>query len=177
LTVDQQTVVGRITGGNIAALSVAEIQALILSAALPENVAIILDPALSADGKYSGIIETGTAGATLAFGDLAYFAVADSRWELTDADAEATAFGKLGICVLAAAGDGSATTILLWGKVRADTAFPTLTIGAPVFVSTTAGDVQVGAPTGSTDIVRIVGYGNTADELYFCPESTYLELL
>jgi len=144
-------------------------------ATLAENVGIVLDPALSADGKYSGIVEAGTAGAALAFGDLCYFAVADSRWELVDANAAATSFGKLGICVLAAAGDGSATTMLLFGKVRADAVFPILTIGAPVFASTTAGDVQTTAPSGAADIIRIVGHGNTADELFFHPSNDYFE--
>jgi len=183
LSVTEQTVVGRITSGNIIALSVAQLQALLFSIALGteilmgENFSLKLDAALSADGKYCGIVETGTAGATLAFGDLVYFAVADSRWELADADAEATAFGKLGICVQVAAGDGSATTILLWGKVRADAVFPALTIGAPVYMGTTAGDVQTAAPSGTTDVVRIVGYGNTADELYFKPDNTYIEMV
>jgi hypothetical protein len=136
---------------------------------------IVLDPAISADGKFSGIVEAGTAGTTLAFGDLCYYAVADSRWELTDANAQATAFGKLGICVLAAAANGSATIMLLYGKVNGATAFPDLTIGAPVFVSTTAGDVQMTAPSGAADIVRIVGYGNSSDELFFCPSPDFFE--
>jgi hypothetical protein len=72
--------------------------------------------------------------------------------------------------------DGDAIVVLLWGKVN-NVGFPTLTVGAPVFVSTTAGDVQVAAPTGTTDVVRIVGYGNTAAELFFCPDNTYLELV
>ena len=143
---------------------------------LGENIGIILDAALSVDGKYSGIVEDGTAGTTLAFGDLVYLAVADSRWELTDADAVATAVGKIGICVLAAGSDGNATRVLLFGKVRADAAFPALTVGAPTHVGTTAGDIQVAAPSGTGDIVRIIGYGNTADELYFCPDNTYVEL-
>jgi len=136
---------------------------------------IVLDPALSADGKWSGIVEAGTAGAALAFGDLCYFAVADSRWELTDADAAATAGPvKLGICVLAAAGDGSATVMLLWGKVRADSVFPTLTVGAPVYVGLTAGDVAVTETWGTDDVIRVIGYGNTADELFFCPSRDYI---
>lgn len=144
---------------------------------LPETGGILLDAALSADGTYSGICEAGTAGATLAFGDLVYLAAADSRWELADADAAATAGPvKLGICVQVAAADGSATTILLYGKVRADAVFPALTIGAPVYVGTTAGDVVTTAPSGSADIVRIVGYGNTADELFFCPDKSFIEL-
>ena len=135
------------------------------------EVGLILDAALSADGKYSGITESGTAGATLAFGDMVYLAVADSRWELAKADAAATSIHKIGICVLAAANDGSATTVLLWGKVRADTAFPTMTVAAPVFISAaTAGDITSTAPTGTTDfIVRPVGEANTGDELFFHP--------
>lgn len=179
LTVGEQTVVGRITSGNIAALTVAQLQMLILSAALPENVIILLDPALSADEKYSGIAETGTAGATLAFGEICYLAAADQRWELAKANAAATSNGKLGICIQAAAGDGSATTMLLYGKVREDTAYA-WTINAPVFVSAaTAGAMTNTAPSGTTNfVVRIVGYGGiTADELFFCPDNTYLELV
>ena len=142
-----------------------------------ENDPLLLDATISADEKYSGICEAGVAGTTLDFGNLIYFAVADSRWELTDADAPATSFGKLGICVtVAQKADGDAIVVLLWGKVR-NVGFPTLTVGAPVFVSTTAGDVQVAAPSGTTDVVRIVGYGNTAAELFFCPDNTYLELV
>lgn len=128
-----------------------------------------------ANAAYEGIITAGTAGAALAVGDLCYLQTADSRWELADADAEATAKLMLGICVQAATGDGEATTMLLYGTVRADAAFPTMTVGAPVFVSTTAGDIQTAAPSGTTDIIRIVGYGYTADELFFCPSPDFFE--
>ncbi len=204
LTVGEQTVVGRATGGNITALAIdsdlssvsgsddtvpsakATKAALDLKLALAggtmtgainlgENAGLELDSALSADGKYSGIVRAGTAGATLAFGDLCYFSVTDSRWELVDADAESTTFGLLGICVLAAAADGNSTMMLLWGIVRADSVFPTFTVGAPVFAGTTAGDVQTTAPSGAADIIRIVGQGYTADELFFCPSPDYFE--
>jgi hypothetical protein len=178
LEVTEQTVVGRITSGNIAALSVAQLQTLALSAALPENVVILLDAALSADEKHSGIAETGIAGATLAYGQVCYLAAGDQRWELAKADAAATCSGKLGICIQAAASDGDPTTMLLWGKVREDTAYA-WTINAPVFVSAaTAGAMTNTAPTGTTNfVVRIVGYGGiTADELMFMPDNTYLEL-
>lgn len=142
---------------------------------LDENASIDLDAALSADGKYCGICEDGTAGAALAFGDLCYFAVADSRWELTDADAAATAGPvKLGMCVLAAAGDGSVTKMLLFGKIRADSVFPTLTIGAPVYVGLTAGDVAVTETWGTDDVIRVIGHANTADELFFHPSNDYI---
>jgi hypothetical protein len=128
-----------------------------------------LDQTLSADGTYSGLAIAGTAGAALAFGDLVYLAVADSRWELADADAATTADRMLGMVVLAANGDGDPTRILLWGNIRADAAFPTLTVGAPVYIGETAGDVQLTIPTGADNVIRRVGYGLTADVLYFNP--------
>ena len=142
---------------------------------LAENTSIALDPAGSADGKYTGTTVAGTAGATLAFGDLVYLAAADSRWELADADAASTSGDvMLGICVLAAAADGSATTILLHGIIRADAAFPDLTISAQVYVSITAGDVQVAQPSGTDDVIRVVGRGLTINEMYFDPSEDYI---
>ena len=135
----------------------------------------ILLPAGGADGDFTGTAIDGTAGTSLTFGDLIYLAVADSRWELTDADSVTTCGSVLtGMCVLAAAGDGSATRVLLQGVVRADAKFPALTIGAPVYASTSPGLIQVAAPSGTDDIVQVVGYAMTADEIYFNPSSTYL---
>jgi hypothetical protein len=141
---------------------------------LAENASIALDPAGSADGKYTGITIAGTAGATLAFGDLIYLAAADSRWELADADAAATSGDViLGMCVLAAAADGDPTTVLLYGNIRADAAFPALTIGGPAYVGTTAGDIQTAQPSGTDDVIRRVGFALTADELLFNPSNDY----
>ena len=145
------------------------------TALLSENASIALDPAGSADGKYSGITVTGTAGATLAFGDLVYLAAADSRWELADADSVTTSGDvMLGMVVLAAGADGNATNILLHGIIRADAAFPALTISAQVYVSTTAGDIQVAQPSGTDDVIRVVGRALTADEIYFNPSEDYI---
>lgn len=141
---------------------------------LAENTSIALDPAGSADGKYSGITIAGTAGTALAFGQLCYLAVADSRWELADADAAATmGTPLLGMCVLAAAGDGNATTMLLYGTIRADAQFPALTIGATVYGGETAGAIQVAIPTGADNIIRVVGHALTADEIMFNPSQDH----
>jgi hypothetical protein len=175
LTVGEQTIVGRITGGNIAALSVSQLQSLLFGSAFVENVSVQLDPALSADGTYSGITETGVAEESLAFGDLVCFNSSSSKWWKTIANESLYAGPvKLGICVLAAAGDGSPTKVLLWGKIRADTVFPTLTIGAPVYVATSWGLIQTTAPSAEDFVIRIIGYGNTANELFFCPDNTYM---
>ena len=175
LAVAEQTVVGRITGGAIAALTVAQLQALLLSAALTENLAIQLTAAPSADGKYSGITEAGTLGATVAYGQLVYFNASDSKWYLAKADSATTSSGKIGICLVGGSANG-ATTILLYGKVRADAQFPTFTIGAPVYISAaTAGALVTTAPSVSGNEMRTVGFGNTAHELFFCPSPDWFE--
>lgn len=145
---------------------------------LLENAAFLFDPAMSADGKYNGWTRAGTAGTTLAFGDLIYLDPTDSRWELADANsaqgADGDARGVLGICVLAAAADGDPTTILFYGIVRADTAFPTFTVNNQVYVSETAGDVTNTQPTTTDVVIRVVGVGLTGDELFFNPSGDYI---
>lgn len=141
---------------------------------LLENVSILLDAVLSADGKWSGIGVAGTLGETVAFGEIVYFKAADSKWWLADADADSTAGAvRVACCVVAGAAD-AATTLLLFGKVRADAKFPTMTIGAPVYISTTTGAIQTAQPSGTDDVIRIIGYGNTADELFFNPSNDYM---
>jgi len=137
---------------------------------LAEGASVRLDAAGSADGAFSGTTIAGTAGATLAFGDIVYLAAADSRWELADADSATTSGNVLvGAVVLAAASDGDPTVILLNGTIRADTAFPTFTISAPAYISATAGDATGTAPSTTGQIVRRIGFALTADELYFSP--------
>lgn len=142
---------------------------------LAENTSIALDPAGSADGKYSGITVTGTGGATIAFGDLVTLDKDDSRWELVDISVAAAATGDargiIGIAVTSST-DGGALTILLQGIIRADANFPALTIGAPVYASTT-GDVVVTQPTTTDHVIRVVGFALTADEMFFNPSADY----
>lgn len=143
-----------------------------------ENATIDNDPSLSADWKYTWIAITWTAWATLAFWDLIYLDPTDSRWELADANIVAWADWDprwlLWICVLAAANDWDVTKILLNWVVRADTAFPTLTICAPVYVSETAWDVVVAQPTTADVVIRVVWFWLTADSMYFNPSNDYI---
>lgn len=166
-------------GTNITGLPIANLAAGVMAVTmtLGENTSIALDPASSVTDRYSGITITGTAGATLAFGDFIVLDVTDSRWELADANSAAAADGDArglcGICVLAAAADGSATTILVMGVVRADTAFPTFTVTAPVYISETAGDLTSTQPVTADVVIRIVGSALTADEILFMPGASW----
>ena len=143
---------------------------------LGENTSIALDPAGSADGKYTGITVTGTAGATVAFGDLITLDKDDSRWEKVDISVAAAATGDargiMGMAV-SAGDDGDTITILLNGIIRADANFPALTIGAAVYASTT-GDIVVTQPSTKDYVIRLVGYALTADEIYFNPENDWI---
>lgn len=144
---------------------------------LGENTSIALDPAGSADGKYSGITVTGTAGYTQAFGDLVYLDPTDSRWEAVDANSAAGADGDargLLAMVVSAGTDGNACTLLLSGIIRADAKFPTFTVNNPIYVSETAGAVTQTQPTTTDAVIRIVGAALTADEMFFRPDFTWV---
>jgi hypothetical protein len=146
---------------------------------LGENAGLTLDNDLSADGKYSGTVIDGTAGATLAFGDICSPSGTSNKWVLADANVitatTGDARGILGICVLAA-NDTDPTKMLLYGTVRADTAFPTLTINAQVYLSETPGDVTLTQPTTTDAVIRVVGFGTagTGDNLLFNPSPDWI---
>lgn len=141
---------------------------------LSENGGILMHQTLSADGKFSIIAgEIGVLGESLAVSALVYRKGADSRWWKADSDSEATSGPvKLGIvCVAGNAGDEC--QIMLIGKIRGDALFPALTVDAPVYIGSSAGTIQATAPTSG--FVRVVGYADTADSIYFNPDSYYEE--
>jgi hypothetical protein len=135
---------------------------------------IKLDATLSGDEKWSGIVMAGTAGATLAVGDVCYLA-SSGKWLLNDGilDGTDTGFSKqLGICVLAGA-DTEPTEMLLYGKVRS-AAFPAFTVGSPVYLDDTAGDLVVAQPSTTNFAIRVVGFAITAEDLLFNPSNDYI---
>ena len=83
------------------------------------------------------------------------------------------------MCVLAAAGDGSVTTILMYGNCRSDALFDTFTVGAALYMSAaTAGKIVSTAPTGTTDFtVRKVGFAEDANTVFFNPSNDYITLV
>ena len=136
---------------------------------------IKLDAVLSGDEKWSGVTMSGTAGATLAVGDVCFLQTADSKWELVDGILDGTDVGfklQLGICVLAANAD-AATEMLVYGKVRS-AAFPAFTVGAPVYLSDTAGDLVVAQPSSANFCIRVCGYAISATDLLFNPDNSYI---
>ena len=66
--------------------------------------------------------------------------------------------------------------MLLRGVIKLDHD-PGGNIGVPLFLSTTAGDATSTAPSGNTDIVRVIGYNlGASGEIYFNPSATFVEV-
>ena len=54
----------------------------------------------------------------------------------------------------------------------------TTTTGDILYVTTTAGGITTTAPSGSGDIIRIIGYSldGTNETIYFNPDNTWVEI-
>ncbi len=102
-----------------------------------------------------------------------YHYKSDGTWELADADSAATCDGLLGIA-LGASSDTNG--VLLRGMVTID--HDPGAVGDVLFVSTTAGDITSTAPSGTGDIVRIVGYCLDASngQIWFNPDGAFVEV-
>ena len=108
---------------------------------------------------------------TFSNGDCGYI---DSSGTVTlaDASAESTADGLLVIATEAISG-GSSGTFRLRGIMTVSS--HGYTVGAPLFVSETAGELTNTAPTTTDSITRIVGYAIDANTLFINVDGTYVE--
>lgn len=146
-----------------------------LGSAVTDKCEIRLNDSALNDETWSGTVLDAVAGATLAVGDVCYLKTADGQWYLNDGILDGTDAGfklKLGICVLAA-NDNGATKMLLDGLI-ASAAFPAFTIGAPVYIDDTAGDLVVEQPSTTNFAIRVVGEAVSATVLHFHPSNDYI---
>jgi hypothetical protein len=131
--------------------------------------------------SYNGQVLVATAGETVVAGQLVYLRT-DGSWYLAAATAVATATQLIGIA-LNGANANRRVAILLDGLIGISyhDQFGTITSGAPLYVSTTAGNVSEAPPSNSGEIVRLVGhniYENSSNYavIRFQPDNTWLEL-
>lgn len=124
------------------------------------------------DDTYTGEDITGfNATATIAQWDAVYLST--TGWALTDADAASTAGGVM-VGLAAAAGTSSnPLTVVTRGIIRND-GWTWTTVGAPLYLSTTAGALTETAPSGTDDVVRIVGYVMSDDCIFFNPSNDWI---
>jgi len=129
----------------------------------------------TSDGTATGEItnEFNSGYSSTAVGDLVYLD-SSGTWQKADADLSTAAYSSMLGIALEVKSSGQAVKVLLRGYIYAITPFPTFTIGAPVYMSTTAGAVTQTAPTGTDSATRIVGYAIHADKMYFNPENDFI---
>jgi hypothetical protein len=110
------------------------------------------------------VIVPGTAGATIAAGNLVYFDDTDNEWKLCDADTATTVENVLLGIAQGAGTDGNVITggVLLQGV---DDNQSGLTAGQTMYASNTAGGISNSA--GTTEVT--VGISKSTTELYFAP--------
>lgn len=112
------------------------------------------------------------AGESLVNGDLCYLKSDGKAWK-TDADAESTAKGMIVMCTETLAADATGTFLVRGSNTIAGHGFTT---GAELYLSTTAGAMTATPPSGTGDIVRVIGYALNSTTILFDPDRTYLEM-
>lgn len=114
--------------------------------------------------SFNQMIESGTAGATIAAGNLIYFSETDNEWLLCDADTTTTIFNvKLGIA-MGAGTNGNAITggVLTRGSYTSSG----LTQGDILYASNTAGGISSTVGTNP----RVIGIARNTTVIYFDPD-------
>ena len=124
---------------------------------------LILDPTPDSDGTSSGLIATMTVDANATGVAAALHLDSTGGWIEADADAVTT----MPCAALALETGTGSKQVLLHGFMRNDVW--TWTVGAPIYVSTTAGGLTQTAPSGVGDQVQVVGIATHADRIFFNP--------
>ena len=137
---------------------------------------VVYDATLVTDGTCSGEVAYFGNTTSTNQGRL-YQLQSTGGWAYADADTVAGSSGLLAVATGSSSDDG----MLLRGFIRdADYSAIDGTAGAKLYVNTTTGNNSFTAdiPTGSGDVVRIVGYVTTASSktIYFCPDNTFIQL-
>lgn len=170
-----------LVSGGIGADPVYSDSPTILSLTLADGGSFILPVTLTTDHTAVGEKVTTTAGENLVFGDNCYLK-SDGKWWKADASASSTMPGTMmAVATIAANATG---LFLKWGYARDDSAWVSMTVGADIYTSETAGGLTQTAPTptsSATVILQRVGKApssNTASigVIFYCPDPLTFEV-
>ena len=122
----------------------------------------------SAAGDHEGtVLSIGTLGLTV--GTVYYWD--GSEWATANAGAVATADGLMGI----ATDTGVSPDVLVSGIIQLSSVPGSA--GDVLYLDTTTGLLTATAPTGSQEIVRVMGYNLDGSRIYFNPSQDWLEIV
>jgi hypothetical protein len=99
-----------------------------------------------------------------------YYYNSSGNWVLTDADAASSSTGLIAVAMSNNSGKG----MLLKGMVTLD--HDPGTVGDILYLSTTSGQATSTSPSGTNDIVRVIGYclNSTNGQIYFDPSKDHI---
>lgn len=130
------------------------------------------EPATDNAAGTQAIFDSATVGESVAFPNLLYLK-SDGKWWKTDANAAATMPG-LRMALESKSADQTCS-MLVSGRVQ-DNDW-NWTVGGLIYASASAtGGLVQTAPSGSTDIVQVVGVAYHADKMIFCPSIDTIEI-
>ena len=145
---------------------------------LPENSSIKFTDQIGVDNSIDnddgqGIIFTFRTGATVTPFSPVYV---DGNNEVQECDADAIATMP---CIGVSINTSNVTAdndieVMLLGLIRHDSFTDFGAAGAPVFVSTTVGTMTTTAPSGTDDVVQIVGHSIAEDLIFVQPSLTFI---
>lgn len=120
-------------------------------------------------GYGSRVLTNWDTGLSLTKGNI-YFWNSSGAWTAADASAESTSKG-----LLAVASDTGGAEMVKEGVVYIATSLSGFTAGNPVYLSTTSGEITKIPPTGSGEVVRIIGHviDVSRNTIYFNPSNDY----
>jgi len=111
------------------------------------------------------------AGEAVAFGNVCYVKSDGKLWK-ADADAIATS-GVIAMCVDETIAENALGSFLMFGIARDDTW--AWTVGGLIYLSTDVGVMTQTQPSGTDDVIQVLGVATHADRMYFNPNLVQLE--
>lgn len=122
---------------------------------------------LSTNSSYSGIIETGTVGENVVFGDVLYLKFSDGKWWKAKADAYATTPAlRMAMASISANASG---VLLIEGNVRYDSW--SLAASNVWLSAATAGAITTTQPSTTGNQIQYLGVAKTSTKMYFKPSN------
>jgi hypothetical protein len=103
-----------------------------------------------------------------------YMMHTDKSWAATEVEDEEFSKGLIAIALGSGASAATDDGMLLNGTFF-DSSHG-FTPGLPLYLVGDAGALSTTAPSSSGDLVRVVGYAIDTDEIYFCPDNTWVIL-
>jgi len=133
---------------------------------------IVLDTAISSTQSSGTLIKIGSHMSALVAGNIyyGYNSMGSLYWGGADADSSNTE----NILALSVGTDADVDGMLLNGIYHK--ASHGLTVGEPIYLSTTPMSMTNTAPSGANDYVRVLGYALDSNHIYFCPDNTWVKI-